>query len=149
MIVFTVYGEPTPKGRPKFFSRTMKNGKSFTGTYTPDKTRRAEEDFLSQALKVVPEMPLTGPLAVTFDVYRSKGMPKTRKGHEEAEKGFIRPVTKPDLDNYIKVLDALNGVMWVDDGQIVEITARKFFSSRPRIEVSISEMVATGDMVND
>lgn len=140
MISFTVYAEPTPKGRPRFFVRKKKDGGIFMGAETPDKTRRAEEDFLLQALPVRPPTPLSGPLSVSFDVYRSKGMPKTRKGHSEAESGVLRPTTKPDLDNYIKCLDALNGVFWKDDGQIVTIIARKYYSAKPRVEVTITEL---------
>ena len=36
---------------------------------------------------------------------------------------------KPDVDNFIKsTLDALNGIIWVDDSQVVEIGARKFYA---------------------
>lgn len=129
-IKFTVYGEPTPKGRPRFSRKLM-------AAYTPAKTHKAEEYFLLQALKSKPPEPLTGPLVVLFDVYKAKGMPKSKKGITDAENGLIRPTTKPDLDNYIKILDALNGIFWADDSQIVEIRARKFYSAKARIEVEI------------
>lgn len=36
---------------------------------------------------------------------------------------------KPDIDNFIKsTLDALNGIVWVDDSQVIEISARKFYA---------------------
>lgn len=36
---------------------------------------------------------------------------------------------KPDIDNFIKsTLDALNGIIWVDDSQVVEIGARKWYA---------------------
>lgn len=58
-----------------------------------------------------------------------------------AIQGILRPVTKPDIDNYIKgILDSLNGLFWHDDGQIVEIHAGKYYSDMPRIEIEIEEV---------
>ena len=40
-----------------------------------------------------------------------------------------------DVDNYLKaILDSLNEVVYVDDRQIVEISARKIYSSKPCIK---------------
>lgn len=42
------------------------------------------------------------------------------------EKGRTLPVVRPDLDNYVKaVKDALNGICYHDDSQIVDLIARK------------------------
>lgn len=50
---------------------------------------------------------------------------------------FFRPLRKGDLDNRIKVvLDALQGVLWLDDSQVVEIHAYRHEDKvRPRVEV--------------
>lgn len=63
--------------------------------------------------------PLTGPVAVFVDVYRPR-----RRG---------------DLDNILKAtLDALNGVAYRDDEQVVEIHAHRYEDKRaPRLEVSV------------
>lgn len=52
---------------------------------------------------------------------------------------FYRPRKTGDLDNALKViLDALNGIAWEDDSQIVEIHARREDDkSRPRVEVHV------------
>lgn len=46
-----------------------------------------------------------------------------------------------DLDNYVKIVcDALNGIAWVDDKQVVIIKATIHRGVRhPRLEVGISE----------
>lgn len=133
-ISFTVYGEPTPKGRPKFFRRG-----NFVGTYTPDKTKVAEESIQMQSLQHKPEKPMEGPLVLKLAFYRAKGMPSTKIGRQRALAGEIRPTTKPDLDNLTKtVKDALNGIIWIDDAQIIEVFAQKFFSDTPRTEIEIT-----------
>lgn len=52
---------------------------------------------------------------------------------------FFRPRRVGDLSNRIKVLeDALNGVAWMDDSQIVELHAyRRDDRANPRVEVAI------------
>jgi len=72
--------------------------------------------------------PLTGPVTVTLTVYRPR-----RSG---------------DLDNVQKpLLDALNGIAWNDDSQVVELHAyRKEDKLRPRAEVAIE--AALGETAN-
>jgi Holliday junction resolvase RusA-like endonuclease len=52
-----------------------------------------------------------------------------------------RHIKKPDADNVLKaVLDALNGLAWVDDAQVFSATVRKFVCSGecvPRCEIVI------------
>ena len=45
-----------------------------------------------------------------------------------AQRGILRPVVKPDIDNVAKaILDALNGVAFADDRQIVQVTCEKWY----------------------
>ena len=85
-------------------------------TYKSDdaRTYQTAVGWQCQALHLAPH---TGPVAVTLHVYRAR-----RSG---------------DLDNKIKVcLDSLNGHLWNDDAQVVELHAYlhddKF---NPRVEV--------------
>lgn len=49
------------------------------------------------------------------------------------------PVIRPDLDKLIRaVLDALTGVLFVDDSQVVHIDAQKTFSDDEGVIISIS-----------
>lgn len=82
--------------------------------------------------------PLTGPLVVTIKFYRAIQQSETKKRHRLKAQGTIRPTKKPDLDNYIKsTLDGLNGVLWVDDNEIVELHTGKYYSDHPRIEIEV------------
>ena len=49
---------------------------------------------------------------------------------------------KPDLDNVAKgVLDALNGVAYVDDTQVVRLLVQKQYSLEPRLVVTVKELI--------
>jgi Holliday junction resolvase RusA-like endonuclease len=129
IIHFTVYGEPTAKGRPRFARRG-----AFSAAYTPAKTVRAESDFRAQALAYKPTKPLETPLIVNIKVFRSIPKSMSKKRAELADRGIIRPTTKPDKDNYEKLInDALNGIFWRDDSQIVYGRTGKYYSKNPRI----------------
>ena len=60
---------------------------------------------------------------------------KTRR--ERCLAGLDRPIVRPDLDNYLKCLDALNGIVWKDDSQVVMITAQKKYGEEPRMIVTV------------
>ena len=52
--------------------------------------------------------------------------------------GTIKPTKRPDLDNIIKIVkDALNGIAWKDDSQVVELHGYKQYSQTPRLEIYI------------
>jgi crossover junction endodeoxyribonuclease RusA len=66
--------------------------------------------------------PLRGDVAVNFTVFR--------------------PSKRGDLDNYIKVMfDALNGLVWLDDMQVVEIHSfRTDDKNNPRVKFLVYEV---------
>ena len=47
-----------------------------------------------------------------------------------------RPTKKPDADNVIKIItDALNGIAYDDDRQIVALMFEKFYAEIPHVDV--------------
>lgn len=131
-IRFTCFGEPATKGRPRF------NKKGFT--YTPAKTKQAEQDFLSQAIAYKPKTPLKSNLKLEIVFYMGIPLSRPKKWQERAKAGLERP-HKKDLDNLIKLVwDSMNGIFYYDDRQIIELSAKKFYSDTPRTEVIIKEM---------
>lgn len=121
MIEFTVLGLPVAKGRPRFSKKGF--------AYTPKKTKDAEESFLTQAFSYAPDKPLDCALKVVMRTYKPKPKSKSKK--------VVHWTTRPDLDNFIKILDALNGVFWIDDSQIVRIEASKDYGEPARTEIEI------------
>jgi Holliday junction resolvase RusA-like endonuclease len=137
MIQFFIPGPPVAKGRPRVASIG-----GHARAYTPSKTQRAETCFLAQALAHKPATPLTGPLAVSvlLALPVPASWPKKRK--EEALEGLRYPTGRPDCDNLAKlVLDALNGVFWGDDAQIVNLRVTKTYAvGVPGTTVTVDEL---------
>ena len=139
-VEMTVFSEPVAQGRPRFAS----HGK-FVRAYDPKKSRDYKQYLRTIAQEVYKERPDFVPfdeaLILLVDVYRSipKSFSKTKR--EMALVGSLRPITKGDVDNYLKgVLDAMSGVLWRDDSLIVSETCNKFYSDRPRIELRVWTM---------
>ena len=58
-----------------------------------------------------------------------------------AEMGFIRPISKPDWDNVAKAYcDMIQGFLIYDDSLIIDGTSSKYYSLKPRIEITIEYM---------
>ena len=52
--------------------------------------------------------------------------------------GELRPTKKPDCDNIAKViLDALNGIAYHDDSQVVELVVHKHYAETTRVNVTL------------
>ena len=126
-----IYGEPVPKGRP----RMTRSGR----TYTPAKTR-AYENAIRDAWKTQSCEKLDGALKVRVEAYMSIPISKSKSTKMAMLEGRIKYTKRPDLDNIIKVLDALNGCAFDDDAQIVEIEAHKMYSDRPRLVIHIERL---------
>ena len=122
MIEIIVPGKPRGKGRPRFG-----NGHAFT----PAGTRRYEREIAVEAQRAVArEADWDKSAAVRVEIIAAFPVPKSwSKGKRaDARDGGICPETKPDIDNVAKaVLDALNGIAFEDDKQVVEIVARKLY----------------------
>lgn len=134
-ILFEIMGEPVAQGRPRA-------GKTFTGKtvlYDPSKSRDFKQYVKLVAAQNAPKELITGPIQLFVDVFRAT--PKRyQTGPKQAliEGGKLRPISKPDVDNYVKgIKDGLNKVIWQDDSQVVEMTVRKFYSLSPRVVVCI------------
>lgn len=132
---FIIHAVPKPKGRP----RVTRSGHAFT----PKATREYEQLIISEwEVQHGKTEPTKNPVAVRVRFYMPIPKATSNKARERMAAGLEVPAKKPDIDNLLKaVLDALNGKAYHDDNQIVEISAKKLYSTEPRTEVFISELV--------
>lgn len=133
MIEIVLLGAPRGKERP----RLTKAGH----VYTPEKTRNYEAALKFAAQEAMAgRKPLEGPLKIAIEVALpiSQSWPKKRQA--AALSGAERPTKKPDWDNFAKVCDALNLVVWIDDGQVVEGHVRKVYSERPGMFIRVEPL---------
>ena len=106
---FVVEGNPQPKERPRFARHA----------YTPSRTRAAEAKIAAIARANGVRL-TTAPISLTVAFYRDSAR-------------------RCDLDNLLKLVqDALNGIAWVDDEQIMDLAASKRLDrDRPRTDIRI------------
>ena len=99
---FRVEGRPVPKERPRFGGGSVR---------TPQKTKDAEQAIAEQAALVWRRQPSLAEFGL--------------------ECAFVLPTRHTvDIDNLVKtVMDALNGVVWKDDDQVIELKAKKHYTT--------------------
>jgi Holliday junction resolvase RusA-like endonuclease len=140
MIHFEVPGIPVAKARPRFVSIKTRSGKTFTHAYTPKKTANYENlvKMAFEAAKPDGFTPLAGPVSLKIIVALPIPASFSKKKREEATLGLISPLIKPDCDNYLKIFaDALNGLAYLDDKQVVSATVVKSYFPNPGASVVI------------
>jgi Holliday junction resolvase RusA-like endonuclease len=130
----TIPGVARGKGR----ARATTGGR----LYTPAQTVNAEAWVKSCAFDQIGQPMLTTPVAVIVGIDVEVPASWSRKRREAALGGIARPTGKPDLDNCIKLLmDALNKLVWVDDAQVVRLSASKRYATAPQTVVEIAEVL--------
>jgi Holliday junction resolvase RusA-like endonuclease len=135
-LVIELAGEPVGQGRPRFVRAT---GRAYTPAHTA-KYAAAVRVAASDAM--AGENPIEGAIALT--VVASVPVPASWSGKKQraAIAGAIRPASRPDASNYLKMAeDALNQVAWRDDAQVVDARIVKVYSARPALRIEIAPIV--------
>src|ERR1039458_776975 len=130
-ISFTVLGTPVAQGSMK---RTRHGG--MTHSNLKLKWWRQDVGWAANAAgAVLDEASNHTPVRLEADFFfeRPKSVPASR----------TFPTVPPDCDKLLRAIgDALSGVLWVDEAQLVEVTGRKFYGSPARCEIRV-RMAAT------
>ncbi len=136
VINFIVPGTPIAKGRPKF----RRIGK-FVSTYSPKKTMDYETLVSTAARKAMGDQePLETPLSLYL--YISMPIPDSysKKRRADCLIGTEQHTKRPDADNILKcVEDSMNGIVYKDDSQIVNLHVRKLYAEHAQVEIVVSE----------
>ena len=141
-ISFEVPGQPFGKQRP----RVVNNG-AFSKAYTPKETVAYEnlvKLYFTQAArgKVFGNSDM---LEIEIAAYYEIPKSTSKRKREQMLGNRIRPTKKPDFDNIGKAIcDSLNQVAYHDDSSIVEARISKYYSDRPRVDVTIRAIKTEG-----
>ena len=142
MITLVVPGQPMGKQRARTRTVNTKAGKSFVMSYTPKKTLNYET-YIKElfVIKYPGFIIMEDAISVDVMAYLIIPMSKSKKQKEAMLNGDIFPTTRPDGDNILKVcLDALQGICFKNDSQIIRGSFKKIYSNQPRVIISIREV---------
>lgn len=134
-IKLSIPGQPVGKERPRFGKNNQ--------IYTPQQTKDYENRVKTYALCINPELnalsstAFSGGVAVFIKAFYPVPKSATKKERELITSGK-RPLVKPDLDNIGKIiLDALNGVAYLDDKQVICLSIEKLYDDHPRVHLTL------------
>lgn len=127
------------KMQSKLRHRTLKSGKS----YNPKENLLAENwvrqcvcEQLGYAV-----IPTSKPVRLSLEITLCVAPSWPRKRQAAALAGLERPLLKPDWDNTGKLVsDALNGILWVDDKQIVDGRVVKWYGLDPEVILTVETL---------
>ena len=134
MVSFTIPGAPVGKGRP----RATRTGH----VYTPD-TTVTYENLVKLMWQDTGAKPFDADRQLAVKINAVYSIPKSVSNKRRAAmmEGTIRPTKKPDIDNVVKIIcDALNGLAYHDDSQIVYLAVEKWYGAIPCVKVEVDEL---------
>lgn len=116
-------------GRPVPWARTSTHqGRRITPLKQRDHKTTIAENAALLVAGFTPMYPAGEPLFM--DLFFCYPMPKRPK--------TSHPTGRPDIDNLVKmVADALNGLIYADDSQVVELRAIKTYSPREGTDITV------------
>jgi len=122
---FVIQGNPRGQGRP----RATRRG-NHAAVYEAKEDTLYKNNLAAQVVAQRPEYIEFNPVSVEAGFYIQR--PKYHydsKGRVKPRYVDDCPIGKPYIDNMLKALyDACNGIVWRDDAQIVEVTAKKEYA---------------------
>lgn len=129
---YTIYLLPKATPRPRLCNRSG----TFYVKGAHDNKKIFENFMINQDIPLI-----TTPVKFYCSSYFP--IPSSMKPVEKicAEFGLIRPTSKPDWDNVAKAYcDMCQGFLLYDDSLVIEGVSKKFYSVKPRIEITIEYM---------
>jgi Holliday junction resolvase RusA-like endonuclease len=144
MIAFTVWGKPEPAGSKRAFVNPKTQRAIVTDANKNAKPWQAE--VKQRAIGALPDdfRMYRGPLMLqlTFSQPRPKGHYGTGRNAGVVKASAPRwPATRPDVLKLARAVeDALTGIIWADDAQIVVEQLNKVYSEPARCDVRIEPL---------
>lgn len=137
-VSFVVPGEAVGKGRPR-----VSTIGGHARMFTPQKTANYETLIAMAAQQAMAGRELIGgPVLVEMKIMVSVAASWSKKKTAEALAGDVMPTKKPDADNVLKAIcDGINGIVFKDDVQVVNVSLSKRFSETPGVSVRVIPLV--------
>jgi len=150
-VEFKILGTPFTKQSFKFRATSNLKGNVFITKYQNKKITDRENNVSAQVAMQLPEgfVPFSGPVrinSIKFIFPPLKGFSKKKLTYLMGG-GKIYKTTTPDLgDNLMKgLLDAMNGIVYLDDKQICIIRqTEKYFGLTPMTVIDLEEISENG-----
>jgi Holliday junction resolvase RusA-like endonuclease len=136
-ITFSLAGLPRGQGRPR---ATARGG--IARLYKDAKSRAYEKSIATVAAGVMAaRKPLTGALSVSARFRMPIPKSATKRDKAAMAAGEVPHTSKPDGTNMLKACeDAMNGIVFVDDSQIVRGFFTKVYSEKPGVDLRIEAL---------
>ncbi|MGH8387653.1 MAG: RusA family crossover junction endodeoxyribonuclease [Pseudomonas sp.] len=133
-VQFVVPGEAVGKGRPR-----VSTIGGHARMFTPKKTANYETLIAMAAQAAMNGRDLIlGPVLVEMKIIVSVAASWSKKKTAEALQGLVMPTKKPDADNVLKAIcDGINGIVFKDDVQVVNVSMSKRFGETPGVLVRV------------
>ncbi|WP_223513929.1 RusA family crossover junction endodeoxyribonuclease [Pseudomonas sp. GL-R-26] len=133
-VLFVVPGEAVGKGRPR-----VSTIGGHARMFTPQKTANYESLIAMAAQAAMQGRDLiVGPVMVEMKIFVSVAASWSKKKTAEALQGLVMPTKKPDADNVLKAIcDGINGIVFKDDVQVVNVSMSKRFGETPGVLVRV------------
>jgi crossover junction endodeoxyribonuclease RusA len=120
-IAFSVEGKPIQQGSMRAFNNRVVHNKT--------KDLMAWRSKVGQAAHLAGCTPIEGAITIEIAFYYERPKSVTRD----------LPTVPPDLDKQIRsILDALTGIAYRDDAQVVQIVASKAYRARGGVDIVIT-----------
>jgi len=136
MLDFFVHGTPIPKGSKRALQH--KTTKKVVMIEDSKRSRPWQQMVAGSAVAHCDKM-LLGPVVASliFWMPAPKTIPKEREG---------TPCVKPDIDKLARVvLDALSGIAWKDDAQVISLLCYKHYATEenpPGVKIQVMPVKA-------
>ena len=151
-ITFQVYGTPRPGGsKTAFFNKKLGRAMVVDASGQPGKDWRTSVQ--AAAMEAYRGPLLQGPLDlfITFGLARPKSHYGTGRNADRLKPSAPPYPTKPpDTTKLVRALeDALTGILWRDDAQVVRQTVRKVYAAHGRRPGAVVTVETLGDFDAD
>jgi len=134
VIRFEVIADPVAMPRPRV---AVRGGKAHG--YIPSHASEAMWQIRQQAIEALGDRPrFDGPVRLTVTAWV-----KMPAGIAKRDRATARPTRRPDLSNFVKLVEDGCDVLWLDDSQVVDLHASKRYAvtGSPRWEIEVEALL--------